>query len=92
MASKAHCSKCGLKHERLVGVRCNNNLNQSVPIMAANSSDLVGLDDPDLPTPGQPCRNSGSNTAGSMSWRQCWRDCLAASPLLPRTRGAAPRV
>ena len=66
MVSKAHCSKCGLKHERPVGVRYNRILNQSVPIIAANSSDLID-DHPDLPTPGQPCRSSKSATTGSAS-------------------------
>ena len=65
MASQAHCTKCGLKHVRPVGIRCNRILNQSVPIIAANSSDLVDSDDPDLPTPGQKSRNSESSTNGS---------------------------
>ena len=63
MASKAHCTKCGLKHVRPVGTRCNRILNQS--IVAANSSDLMDSDDPDLPTPGQQPRSSGSSTTGS---------------------------
>ena len=65
MASQAHCTKCGLKHVQPVGIRCNRILNQSVPIIAANSSDLVDSDDPDLPTPGQKSRNSESSTNGS---------------------------
>ena len=58
MASQAHCTKCGLKHVPPVGTRCNRILNQSVPIIAANSSDLVD-------SPGQKSRNSESSTNGS---------------------------
>ena len=65
MVSKAHCTKCGLKHVRPIGTRFNRILNQSVSVIAANLSDFRDSDDPDLPTPGQQPRSLRSFTTGS---------------------------
>ena len=35
----AHCSKCSVKHQRPVGVRCRRNLNLSVPVITDSQED-----------------------------------------------------
>ena len=54
----AHCSKCGVKHQRPVGVRCRRNLNLSAPVIA----DLQHEDVPDYPSTG-PVQQSNDTAA-----------------------------
>ena len=70
MASKAsqptaHCSKCGYKHSRPVGVRCQKDLNSSAPapdLHGSTSSDMGS--NLQLPAPGS---SSNSNNAQNSS-------------------------
>ena len=63
-AAQVHCTKCGIKHSRPVGVRCKKLLNNSAPVVESNSE----LDSDSFIAPNQQAAQQaapGSSSSGS---------------------------